>query len=56
MTEAEARQRIAEVENRIRYNNHTMSGCTDAGCRGCAAMERENTRLRAYLDSLKGST
>jgi len=61
MTEAEARQRIAEIERRIGYNNRTMAGCTDTPCKGCDAMKAGNARheaerrdLRAYLDSLKG--
>jgi len=49
MTEAEARQRIAEIDADI-------GDCDGIGCEDCPILKEERRDLRAYLDTMKGET
>ena len=55
MTEAEARQRIAEIFDALKP--HSSMRVTGACyCNACNLLINERRDLRAYLDSLKGET
>jgi len=52
MTEAQARQRIVEIDEEL----NACPARTGDRCRWCDDLREERRDLRAYLDSLKGET